>query len=298
MNSKPNYLNILYNNNFNLKIINFRSIGTIDSYISNVNKLPILTAEKEFELGFKLKFDKINASRDLIISHLRLVVSISRQYLGYGISHSDLIQEGNIGILKAVRRFNPNKGVRLVSFAIYWIKSEINNFIIRNCKIVKIATTKSQRKLFFNLKKIKTNEVNLGKKKINDIAIKLRVSLFEIKEMELRINNHDINLEYKNNVNEKFSSINYFLFNKNKEPLYTILKQSKNNLKYFKLIKALNMLDIRSRIIIKSRWLKENKYITLQMLSKKLGISIERIRQIEIYAIKKMKYILTNIHRI
>lgn len=270
------------------------SLGSIDAYIHLVNNFAILTQEREVELARKLKdHGDLEAAKELIISHLRLVVSIARQYLGYGISHADLIQEGNVGLMKAVKRFDPDRGVRLMSFAVHWIKAEIHEFIIRNWRLVKIATTKSQRKIFFNLRRMKSDDSTLSNYQVNKISKELNVKPEEIREMEVRFSGNDFSIDKKDDDDDNNNFTYSFSDNNSFEPINVIEKANIDILHSIKLNKALELLDQRSRYIIESRWLQDKNNLTLNDLAQELGISAERVRQIESAAMKKMKISLS-----
>ncbi|MEK9768259.1 MAG: RNA polymerase sigma factor RpoH [Betaproteobacteria bacterium] len=264
-------------------------IASLELYIQAVNKIPMLTHETEIELAKKLKDQNdLDSARALVMSHLRLVVSIARGYNGYGLQFSDLIQEGNVGLMKAVKRFDYEKGVRLVSFAMHWIRAEIHEFVLKNWRIVRIATTKAQRKLFFNLRSMRSGLDSLDDKEIKHIARQLDVKTEEVREMEMRLSGQDINLENDANDDEGFSPIS-FLPSPNADPSRLLEKSQLQERKQAGLLSAIEALDDRSRDIIQSRWLKENDQATLHELADKYEISAERVRQIEVQAMKKMR---------
>ena len=264
-------------------------IASLELYIQAVNKIPMLTHETEIELAKKLKDENdLDSARALVMSHLRLVVSIARGYNGYGLQFSDLIQEGNVGLMKAVKRFDYEKGVRLVSFAMHWIRAEIHEFVLKNWRIVRIATTKAQRKLFFNLRSMRSGLDSLDDKEIKHIARQLDVKTEEVREMEMRLSGQDINLENDANDDEGFSPIS-FLPSPNADPSRLLEKSQLQERKQAGLLSAIEALDDRSRDIIQSRWLKENEQATLHELADKYEISAERVRQIEVQAMKKMR---------
>ncbi len=264
-------------------------IASLELYIQAVNKIPMLTHETEIELAKKLKDQNdLDSARVLVMSHLRLVVSIARGYNGYGLQFSDLIQEGNVGLMKAVKRFDYEKGVRLVSFAMHWIRAEIHEFVLKNWRIVRIATTKAQRKLFFNLRSMRSGLDSLDDKEIKHIARQLDVKTEEVREMEMRLSGQDINLENDANDDEGFSPIS-FLPSPNADPSRLLEKSQLQERKQAGLLSAIEALDDRSRDIIQSRWLKENDQATLHELADKYEISAERVRQIEVQAMKKMR---------
>ena len=264
-------------------------IASLELYIQAVNKIPMLTFETEKELAKKLKDQNdLDSARALVMSHLRLVVSIARGYNGYGLQFSDLIQEGNVGLMKAVKRFDYEKGVRLVSFAMHWIRAEIHEFVLKNWRIVRIATTKAQRKLFFNLRSMRSGLDSLDDKEIIHIARQLDVKTEEVREMEMRLSGQDINLENDPNDDDSFSPIS-FLPSPNADPSRLLEKNQLQERKQAGLMSAIEALDDRSRDIIQSRWLKEDDQATLHELADKYQISAERVRQIEVQAMKKMR---------
>jgi RNA polymerase sigma-32 factor len=269
------------------------AVGNLDAYISAVNRLPMLSADDETSLARRLRDSAdLAAARTLVMSHLRLVVSIARQYLGYGLPHADLIQEGNIGLMKAVKRFDPERGVRLVSFAIHWIKAEIHEYILKNWRLVKVATTKAQRKLFFNLRSHKPDSRTLGPEAVDAIARELNVRSQDVVEMEKRLGGHDIALEpLTDDGEDDFAPIAY-LSAPNSEPTQQLEARQLDRLQSDGIQAALDKLDPRSRRIIEARWLKdedEGGTSTLHQLADEFGVSAERIRQIESKAMKTMK---------
>ncbi|MDO8177959.1 MAG: RNA polymerase sigma factor RpoH [Undibacterium sp.] len=268
------------------------SLGNIDAYISAVNRLPMLTHEQEINLANQLRQNNdLNAAQQLVMSHLRLVVSIARGYLGYGLPHADLIQEGNIGLMKAVKRFDPDQGVRLVSYAMHWIKAEMHEYILKNWRLVKVATTKAQRKLFFNLRSHKEGLDSMSSKQIDALATKLDVKREEVIEMEMRLSGRDVAMDAQSDdEDDKFAPIAY-LKTETEEPTRVIEAQQYDRLQSEGLETALSKLDDRSRHIIESRWLKndDGSGATLHELAAEYGVSAERIRQIESAALKKMK---------
>lgn len=266
-------------------------IGSLEHYIQAVKAFPLLSAEEEHELAIRLKRDNdLEAAKGLILSHLRLVVSIARSYSGYGLPQADLIQEGNLGLMKAVKRFDPERGVRLVSFAVHWIKAEIHEFILRNWRLVKIATTKAQRKLFFNLRSMKTHSGSLHPDEVQEIARELRVKPEEVLEMESRFHGHDVPMEShgEEDGEESYSPIAY-LEDQRPEPSEELAEREIEVLQAVGLKNALGNLDERSRRIVEARWLQENGGATLHELAAEYGVSAERIRQIEQKAMQKMK---------
>ena len=266
------------------------SIGSIDSYIQATHRFPLLTADEEVELGRRLRDNgDVEAARKLVLSHLRLVVAVSRGYLGYGLPHADLIQEGSLGLMKAVKRFDPDRGVRLVSFAIYWIKAEIHEFIIKNWRLVKVATTKAQRKLFFNLRSLKKDLGSMSQADVESVANTLKVQQSDVREMETRLYSHDIALEAQSdNEDESFAPIAY-LTAPGAEPTQQLERQAHERLLNEGLHSALTALDPRSRHIVESRWLNEENPATLHDLAAIYNISAERVRQIEVKAMQKMR---------
>ena len=273
-------------------------VGSLESYIQAVKAFPVLSAEEEYDLGMQLKQDNnLNAARKLVLSHLRLVVSIARNYSGYGLPQADLIQEGNLGLMKAVKRFDPERGVRLVSFAIHWIKAEIHEFILRNWRLVKIATTKAQRKLFFNLRSLKTHSGSLRPEEVQTIARDLNVKPEEVLEMEARFDGHDIPMEAhgEEDSDDNFSPIAY-LEDQRPEPSDELADREIEVLQASSLKSALASLDERSRRIVVARWLQEEGGgATLHELAEEYGVSAERIRQIEQKAMQKMRGMIPHI---
>jgi RNA polymerase sigma-32 factor len=272
------------------------SIDSYDRYMQSIRAIPSLTAEEEMELGMRLKkSNDLEAAKTLILSHLKLVAKVAKGYAGYGLPQSDLVQEGNIGLMKAVKRFDPERGVRLVSFAIYWIKAEIQEYIVKNWRLVKTATTKAQRKLFFNLRSMKKTLQPLKSDEINSIAKELNVKPEDVREMEYRFNGNEISLDYGSEESEDdvFRPIAY-LKDEAPEPSKKMeLDQSEGN-SLSSLSKALSSLDERSRLILEERWLKDKDASTLHELADKLGVSAERIRQIEQAAMKKIKLLMVS----
>lgn len=288
------------------------ALGNLDAYISSVNRLPMLTAEQEREFALNLRErDDLESAGKLVLSHLRLVVSVSRQYLGYGLPHGDLIQEGNVGLMKAVKRFDPEQGVRLVSYALHWIKAEIHEYILKNWRMVKVATTKSQRKLFFNLRSMKqgfkadasgdrpTHRETLTDGEIDTVARELNVPRADVIEMETRMSGGDVLLDPSpsDEGEEAFGPIAY-LSDASHEPTARIEAQQRDRLAGDGITSALAALDARSRRIVEERWLKVNDDgsggMTLHELAAEYGVSAERIRQIEVAAMKKMKTALAS----
>ncbi|WP_233236070.1 RNA polymerase sigma factor RpoH [Bordetella sp. LUAb4] len=273
-----------------LAIANPGSLGTIDAYISAVNRLPVLTAEQETSLGRRLRDnDDLGAARELVLSHLRLVVSVARQYLGYGLPHADLIQEGNVGLMKAVKRFDPERGVRLVSFAVHWIKAEIHEYIVKNWRLVKVATTKAQRKLFFNLRSMRPDGKTLDSQKVDEIARELNVRREDVSEMEVRMSGRELSLESQDDDEDTYAPIAYLSDEGRQEPTRVLERKAREQLQGDGLNDALDKLDARSRRIIQARWLQDDGGSTLHELADEFGVSAERIRQIESAALKKMR---------
>lgn len=268
------------------------NLGNIDAYISAVNRLPMLTQEEETSLARRLHtHGDLAAAQKLVLSHLRLVVSTARNYLGYGLPHADLIQEGNIGLMKAVRRFDAEQGVRLVSYAIHWIKAEIHEYILKNWRMVKVATTKAQRKLFFNLRSHKEGLDTMTSSQVDELAKTLNVKREEVIEMETRLTGRDIALEGSaDDEDDKFSPIAY-LSSDTQEPSKLLEAQQFDRLQTEGLQQALDQLDPRSRRIVETRWLAndDGSGATLHELAEEFGVSAERIRQVEAAALKKMK---------
>jgi RNA polymerase sigma-32 factor len=270
------------------------ALGNIDAYISAVNRIPMLTPEEEHQLGVALKnSNDLDAASKLVLSHLRLVVSVARNYLGYGLPHADLIQEGNIGLMKAVKRFDPDRNVRLVSFALTWIKAEIHEHILKNWRTVKMATTKAQRKLFFNLRSMKGDASTLDSAQVEKIAQTLDVRPEDVREMEMRFSGGDVALEGTNDDGEEAYAPIMYLEDARTEPTQIIARKERDALASDGIEKALESLDARSRRIVETRWLRSgdegDEGLTLHDLADEFGVSAERIRQIEVAALKKMK---------
>ena len=270
------------------------SLDSFDLYQQQVQAIPLLTEQEEMNLAKKLHEENdLNAARQLIMSHLRLVIKIARSYSGYGLNQADLVQEGNIGLMKAVKRFDPSRGVRLVSFAMYWIKAEIQEFVVRNWRLVKTATTKAQRKLFFNLRSMKKTLQPLKQEEIKEIAKELNVKESDVKEMEYRFNGNEITLDYQDedNEDEVFRPISY-LQDENADPVKQLISKESESNNLSALSNAIKSIDERSRYVLESRWLNEEKSKTLHELADELGVSAERIRQIEQNALKKLKSLM------
>jgi RNA polymerase sigma-32 factor len=267
-------------------------VGSLETYIATVNRFPLLTPEEESRLARRLRDENdIDAARALVVSHLRVVVAIARGYLGYGLPHADLIQEGNIGLMKAVKRFDPERNVRLVSFAIHWIKAEMHEFILKNWRLVKIATTKAQRKLFFNLRSMKKGLGPLSQEAIEEMARQLRVKPEEVREMEMRLSGQDVALEANDDDEDSYAPIAY-LTDADNEPSQLLESDETERVSARGLQAALASLDKRSRRIIEARWLREKNPATLHDLAAEFKVSAERIRQVEAKAMQKMKGLL------
>ena len=265
-------------------------VSSLEAYVQAVNTVPLLTAEREVELGRRLKESgDLTAARDLVLSHLRLVVAVARNYMGYGLPQADLIQEGNVGLMKAVRRFDPARGVRLASFAIHWIKAEIHEYILRNWRLVKVATTKAQRKLFFNLRSLKSSTATLSPAEVKTIATTLDVKESDVVEMEQRLQGHDITIDPAPEDGEDRPGPIAFLADAAEGPAEIVERRQSEGLETEGLARALAALDDRSRRIVKARWLAEGEAMTLHELADEFGVSAERIRQIEAKALQKMK---------
>jgi RNA polymerase sigma-32 factor len=265
--------------------------GNIDAYISAAYQLPMLSAEQEHELAVRLRDNNdLEAARNLVLSHLRFVIKIARGYSGYGLALPDLIQEGTVGLMKAVRRFDPDMGVRLVSFAVHWIKAEIHEFVLRNWRIVKIATTKSQRKLFFNLRSSKKRLGWFSRKEIEEVAEELGVKPETVMEMEARLSNHDVAFEGAADADDEkpLAAPAAYLPDMRMEPAGQLERYDSEQQEKAQLYAALQDLDERSREILEARWLSERKS-TLHELADKYGVSAERVRQIEKAAMNKMR---------
>lgn len=269
-------------------------VGCLDTYIRAVNDVPVLSKAEERELARRFKQDNdLDAARQLVLSQLRFVVYIARGYAGYGLPLSDLIQEGNIGVMKAVKRFDPDVGVRLVSYAVHWIRAEIHEFVLRNWRLVKVATTKAQRKLFFNLRKSKKHLGWLSKHETEAVARDLRVSTSEVTEMEQRLAGQDLSFDPAPDADEDQAyAPALYLPNPDPDPAETLENEDWQNQAGIHLRQALESLDARSREILRDRWLAEKK-TTLQNLAKRYGVSAERIRQIEKAAIRKLRIQMT-----
>lgn len=272
------------------------AVGSIDSYIASIRNVPMLTQEEELDLATRFRRDNdLDAARALVLSHLRVVVSVARGYSGYGLPQADLIQEGNIGLMKAVKRYEPDRGVRLVSFALHWIRAEIHEFILRNWRLVKIATTKAQRKLFFNLRSMRQGLDTLRPKEVSRIAKELNVSERDVVEMEARFGNHEMSLEPEigDDDEHNYAPISYLAADVEHEPDQILERKELETLETSGLKRALDSLDERSRRIIEARWLNSDESATLHDLAAEFNVSAERIRQIEQKAMGKMQLALT-----
>jgi RNA polymerase sigma-32 factor len=264
-------------------------VGTLEAYIDGVGRLPVLGAEEERSLARRFRrTGDVKAARALVLSHLRLVVAVARGYQGYGLPYADLIQEGNVGLMKAVKRFDPERGVRLVSFAIHWIKAEIHDYVVRNWRLVKIATTKAQRKLFFNLRSMKSGLAPLSLAELKRVAAELRVKPEEVAEMEMRFSGQEIAYDAHEDDEEPFAPVNY-LADGTAEPRRLLEAKESEQVLGAGLRDALAKLDPRSRRIVEARWLSEKDPATLEELATEFKVSAERIRQIEARAFEKMR---------
>ena len=266
--------------------------GSLEAYIQTVNRFPMLTLEEEQRLARRFRDqDDLEAARQLVVSHLRLVVALARGYLGYGLPHADLIQEGNIGLMKAVKRFDPDRGVRLVSFAMHWIKAEMHEYILRNWRLVKVATTKAQRKLFFNLRSMKKDLAPMSATEVGEVASELRVKPEEVVEMETRLSGQELAFEGDRDDDESYAPVHY-LADEAAEPYRVLEAEESERVRRDGLQKALATLDPRSRRIVEARWLREKDTATLHDLAAEFKVSAERIRQIEAKALDKMRKFL------
>ncbi|MFT7227690.1 MAG: RNA polymerase sigma-32 factor [Methylophilaceae bacterium] len=289
-----NYSSQLFKRSMTINALTLPSISSLDSYdqyMRTIKIFPMLTAEEEYEYAKRLaEFNDLDAAQKLIVSHLRLVAKIARGYTGYGLPQNDLIQEGNIGLMKAVKRFDPDRGVRLVSFAIHWIKAEIHEYVIRNWRLVKTATTKAQRKLFFNLRSMKTSINTLNTEEVNEIATRLNVKPEEVMEMEYRLNGQEMSLDtpVAADSEETYNPMTH-LEADTPEPSDFLEQKQNERLQSSALSDALACLDDRSRRIVEARWLNEKNNSTLHDLAGEFGVSAERIRQIEQKAMQNVK---------
>ena len=266
---------------------------SLESYIQTVNRYPILSLEAEQALARDWRDNQnLEAARQLVLSHLRVVVSIARHYAGYGLPQADLIQEGNVGLMKAVKRFDPERGVRLVSFALHWIRAEIHEYVLRNWRLVKVATTKAQRKLFFNLRSLKQSLNALTLQEADAMARELNVSRKDVLEMETRLSGHDLSIDPMVDDGEDDYSPLAYLASPDENPGQLLEREQTERLRHEGLTAALENLDERSRHIIKARWLTEGEAATLHELAAQYGVSAERIRQIEARALQKMRAVI------
>jgi len=268
------------------------ALGSLEAYIGAVHQIPVLSVEDEQALARRLRdHDDLDAARELVLSHLRFVVHVARGYNGYGLPLGDLIQEGNIGLMKAIKRFDPNVGVRLVSFAVHWIRAEMHEFILKNWRIVKVATTKAQRKLFFNLRKSKTRLGWLNAEEVRAVAADLNVSEREVMEMESRLSGRDVGFDLSSDEDDDHAppAPAAYLMAREDDPSQAYERADNEDNQLELLREGLLQLDARSRDIIKRRWLDADNKVTLQELADEYGVSAERIRQVEANALKKMK---------
>ena len=276
------------------QLLSVPTFGDLDAYARAVNSVTMLTPEQEYDLSmaYRANPNNLNAAHALVISHLRVVVSVARKYAGYGLPQADLVQEGSIGLMKAVKRFDPAHGVRLVSFAMHWIKAEMHEYIIRNWRMVKIATTKAQRKLFFNLRSMKSGDT-MNQTEVNNIAKVLKVKPEEVIEMDKRLTGRDIAIDGGMDMDDESQSMApiAYLADETQEPTEVLARAQSDVMQTEGLSEALSQLDERSRTIVESRWLAddEGKGQTLHDLAAQFGVSAERIRQIETAALKKMR---------
>ena len=265
-------------------------VGSLDSYIERISQIPVLTKDEEIALATRFRSENdLEAARHLVLSHLRFVVHIARGYLGYGLPMGDLVQEGNVGLMKAVKRFDPTVGVRLVSFAVHWIRAEIHEYVLRNWRLVKVATTKSQRKLFFNLRKMKKNLAWLSEAETQAVARDLGVEVSDVREMEQRLSARDMSFDPAPEADEDETySPAMYLPAHNADPAIEVEREEWDEDSSARLEMALERLDERSRSIVKRRWMTDDK-ATLHELADEYGISAERVRQVETNAINKLK---------
>ena len=270
---------------------------SIESYIQVVNSIPLLSVEEEYRLALEFKeTGNVDVARQLVLSHLRFVVSIARGYLGYGLPLADLVQEGTVGLMKAVKRFDVNQGVRLAAFAVHWIKAEIHDYVIKNWRLVKIATTKAQRKLFFKLKQAKKHLGWFNSQEKKDLAENLGVSIDDVEEMETRLSGNDFAYDYSADANdseEEFFAPASYVEDSNSDFALALEEQDNSRMINLSLKNALEQLDDRAKFIIQNRWLNDDK-LTLQELSEYLGVSLERVRQLEKQALTKIKNFITS----
>jgi RNA polymerase sigma-32 factor len=268
-------------------------LGSLDAYIERVSQIPVLSRESELELATRFRRDNdLDAARQLVLAHLRFVVHVARGYMGYGLPVGDLIQEGNVGLMKAVKRFDPTIGVRLVSFAVHWIRAEIHEYVLRNWRLVKVATTKAQRKLFFNLRRLKKNLAWLSDSETRAVAQDLGVTAAEVTEMEKRLSARDLSFDpVPESDDEDTYSPSMYLPAADSDPSVAVEEEEWEDTTAERLGEALETLDARSQDILKSRWMTENK-ATLHELAARYNVSAERIRQIEANAIKKLRALI------
>jgi len=267
--------------------------ANLEAYVHAVNSIPLLTPEQERELAENLFYQQdLEAARQMVLAHLRFVVHIARSYSGYGLAQADLIQEGNVGLMKAVKRFDPDRGVRLVSFALHWIRAEIHEYVLKNWRLVKVATTKAQRKLFFNLRSLKQSLNALTIKQADAMARELNVSRKDVLEMETRLSGHDVSIDPTVDDGEDSYSPLTYLASPDENPAQLIEREQTERLRHDGLAHALENLDERSRRIIQARWLTEDETATLHELAAEYGVSAERIRQIEARALQKMRALI------
>ena len=266
---------------------------SLDSYLQTVNRYPMLSLEDEQRLARAWHdHQDVDAARQLVVSHLRVVASVARHYLGYGLPQADLIQEGNVGLMKAVKRFDPDRGVRLVSFALHWVRAEIHEYVLKNWRLVKVATTKSQRKLFFNLRSLKQSLNTMTLQEADAMARELNVSRKDVLEMETRMSGHDVSIDPMVDDGEEGYSPLAYLASPDENPAQQFEREQTERLRHTGLTTALENLDERSRHIIKARWLTEGEAATLHELAAQYGVSAERIRQIEARALQKMRDVI------
>jgi len=266
---------------------------SLESYLQTVNRYPMLSLEDEQRLARAWHDDQdVDAARQLVVSHLRVVASVARHYLGYGLPQADLIQEGNVGLMKAVKRFDPDRGVRLVSFALHWVRAEIHEYVLKNWRLVKVATTKSQRKLFFNLRSLKQSLNTMTLQEADSMARELNVSRKDVLEMETRMSGHDVSIDPMVDDGEEGYSPLAYLASPDENPAQQFERKQTERLRSTGLTLALENLDERSRHIIKARWLTEGEAATLHELAAHYGVSAERIRQIEARALQKMRDVI------
>jgi len=288
MNTQPMTSHALVSNNLPVP----SALGSLEAYIGAVHQIPVLSVEEEQSLARRYRDEEdLAAARELVHSHLRFVVHVARSYNGYGLALGDLIQEGNIGLMKAVKRFDPELGVRLVSFAVHWIRAEMHDFILKNWRIVKVATTKAQRKLFFNLRKSKTRLGWLNAEEVSAVARDLNVSEREVMEMESRLSGRDIGFDAPADDSDDHAppSPAAYLIAQEEDPALAYEREDSEGNELQLLRDGLTRLDARARDIIQRRWLDQDSKVTLQELAAEYGVSAERIRQVETHALKKMR---------